>query len=161
LDHVDLRWITKSELNNDYFDVERSQNGTDWSYVTREDGAGNSSVEQNYYAIDPDPLFGTSYYRLKQVDFDGNYSYSHIVAVSKDIIVNIYPNPGSGEIFIASELTENDIQIYNTRGQRVNISMVKQNELWRISVADLANGTYFVHFNTEAGLAVERLIVSH
>ena len=93
--------------------------------------------------------------------FTGYYSYSNVVSVSRDIVVIVYPNPSSGEIFIASDLTANDIQIYNSLGQRVPISMVRQNELWRISVADLANGTYFVHFMTKAGLAVERFIVIH
>ncbi|MCK6650293.1 MAG: DUF2341 domain-containing protein, partial [Bacteroidia bacterium] len=79
-ENVKLRWETSSEHNNDYFTIERSADGTNFSDIGTVNGAGNSSVHQNYQFIDHDPYEAITYYRLKQTDFDGAFSRSHIVA---------------------------------------------------------------------------------
>jgi hypothetical protein len=94
---IDLKWVTATEINNDYFVVEKSKDGKIWEEVVWTDGAGNSNHIIDYYEKDLNPYEGISYYRLKQVDFDGKYSYSNIVPVayeknvSKEITV--LPNP--------------------------------------------------------------------
>ena len=65
---VDLDWSTATETNNDYFTIERSTNGVDWSEIVRQPGSGTTTSQVNYHAIDPNPFVGTSYYRLKQTD---------------------------------------------------------------------------------------------
>jgi hypothetical protein len=98
--HVDLTWVTATETNNDYFIVERSKDGNVWEEVLEVDGAGNSSSVINYFDKDYDPYPGISYYRLRQVDFDGTRSYSDIVPV--ELLANgetgivVYPNPTNG-----------------------------------------------------------------
>ncbi len=93
---VRLEWITATEINNHFFTVERSQNGLDFEPLSVFEGAGNSS-ETNYYStVDRRPFKGTSYYRLKQTDFDGTFTFSRIVSVFLDIMnPNFYivPNP--------------------------------------------------------------------
>jgi hypothetical protein len=102
--NVSIQWVTESEVNNDFFTVERSKDGEKWEFVTTMPGAGNSSTQRNYSAIDSKPYEGMSYYRLKQTDFDGNYEYSDKDAVefyypSGDY--GIYPNPSTGtEVFV-------------------------------------------------------------
>ena len=81
---VDIKWATASELNNDYFTVERSGDGTNYKEINVIDGAGNSSAIINYSTADDAPLEGVSYYRLKQTDFNGSFKYSNIVAVQID-----------------------------------------------------------------------------
>jgi hypothetical protein len=100
LDHVDLNWTTATETNNDFFTIERSKNGVDFKELAQIKGAGNSNQIQNYRLIDEQPYQGVSYYRLKQTDFNGKYSYSEIKTV--DISVNaihnhlsVYPNPSN------------------------------------------------------------------
>jgi len=93
------KWITASEINNDYFTVERSKNGNEFEEVGKVDGAGNSTAVLNYSLTDYKPYTGISYYRLKQTDFNGDYFYSQVVAVTifenaSDIL--IYPNPSNG-----------------------------------------------------------------
>ena len=78
---VDLIWKTATEINNDYFTVEKSIEGGNFEQIGTLRGAGNSSVILNYSLEDKYPHIGTAYYRLKQTDFDGSYSYSDIVSV--------------------------------------------------------------------------------
>ncbi|MGN6600875.1 MAG: T9SS type A sorting domain-containing protein [Ginsengibacter sp.] len=94
---VALAWTTSQELNNSYFQVERSPNGSsDWSTISTVMGAGNSQVRRDYSSFDASPLSGINYYRLKQVDLDGRSTYSNTVAVKTDLqkmSVSIVANP--------------------------------------------------------------------
>ncbi|MBK9047972.1 MAG: hypothetical protein IPL74_15250 [Bacteroidetes bacterium] len=83
VDNKDVRcdWVTASEIDNDYFTIERSKNGIDFETAGITDGAGNSNYQLSYAFTDTEPYRGLSYYRLKQTDFDGRSSYSEIVAV--------------------------------------------------------------------------------
>lgn len=91
---VNLTWQTATEINNDYFEIERSANGVDFEFVTKTMGAGNSNTILNYEAVDNAPLNGISYYRLKQVDFDGTTTYSELKLVNRisdlDINISVY-----------------------------------------------------------------------
>ncbi len=78
---VNCTWETASEVNNDYFTIERSVNGDDFEDVGTIKGRGNSSTNSRYHFTDNNPFEGISYYRLKQTDFDGKYSYSSIQTV--------------------------------------------------------------------------------
>ena len=80
--YVELNWSTASEVNNDYFTVERSIDGEVFSSVGQIDGAGNSSMIIDYSGRDDKPVNGLAYYRLKQTDYDGMYSYSSPIAIS-------------------------------------------------------------------------------
>jgi hypothetical protein len=79
-----LNWATGSEINNDYFTLERSRDAVSAEIIGFVDGAGNSSQTLHYEFIDHDPLPGISYYRLKQTDYDGSFEYSQWVAVQVD-----------------------------------------------------------------------------
>lgn len=94
---VSLDWSTSQELNNSYFQVERSADGnSNWTVLTTVNGAGNSQVAKNYNALDANPLPGANYYRLKQVDINGNHEYSRIVNVKmsmQEISIIVLANP--------------------------------------------------------------------
>lgn len=96
---VDITWRTASEISSDYFSVERSADGANFEEAGRVEAAGNSSVINNYYAVDQEPLEGISYYRLKQTDMNGQYTYSQIEQIffqqtGCDALI-IYPNPAT------------------------------------------------------------------
>jgi hypothetical protein len=78
---VVLNWATASELNNDFFTIERSVDGLTWEVVDLVNGSGTTSLRNDYSTIDPRPYSGLSYYRLKQTDFDGAFEYADIVSV--------------------------------------------------------------------------------
>ena len=88
---VELEWVTASEINNDFFTVEKSLDLNSWNKVLVKDGAGNSNFTKTYTDIDKNPFSGLSYYRLKQTDFNGTFAYSEPVAVyfSRKSIVSL------------------------------------------------------------------------
>jgi len=77
---VSINWITESETDNDYFVILRSQNGIDFQEIGKVNGVGNSALTVSYQFSDERPLIGTSYYKLQQVDFDGESSFSQILS---------------------------------------------------------------------------------
>jgi hypothetical protein len=83
-EYVELNWSTASEVNNDFFTVERSTDGIHFAKILTKKAVGNSSVANNYSANDLSPVNGTSYYRLRQTDFDGKNTASKIVSVRFD-----------------------------------------------------------------------------
>lgn len=96
-----LKWTTSGEINNDHFDIERSGVYTDFKSIGSIKGNGTSSISHNYTFEDLQPLDGTNYYRLKQVDINGLATYSTIVPVTFNLrIIEIYPNPAHKQIFI-------------------------------------------------------------
>jgi hypothetical protein len=79
---VKTNWITQLEINNAYFTIERSTDAENFTPITHVPGAGNSTSLLSYEAVDNSPVNGTAYYRLRQTDYDGQYSYSDIVPIT-------------------------------------------------------------------------------
>ncbi|MEM6842616.1 MAG: T9SS type A sorting domain-containing protein [Bacteroidota bacterium] len=107
-----LKWKTASEENNDFFEVQRSKDGESWEKIGIVDGAGNSSSIVSYSYKDENPLVGTIYYRLRQVDFDGKFDYSKITSVEVDgypalntsvLDIRVFPNPTPGVVTLQVE----------------------------------------------------------
>lgn len=120
---VSLEWATATEINNDYFSVERSQDGYNWEVVKKIDGAVNS-YEYNYYSIEDElPLNGICYYRLKQIDLNKNYTYSKMQVVSfNPREFTMYPNPiedNTVNVQLGYAYNEVIVAIYNSSGEQV------------------------------------------
>jgi hypothetical protein len=97
------KWLTATEINNDYFIIEHSKGGSSFDPIGKVKGAGNSSGVLQYEFFDPNPVSGTNYYRLKQVDYNGQHTYSDVVAVKIEKGANeisLYPNPAQEELNI-------------------------------------------------------------
>jgi hypothetical protein len=84
-DRIDIKWITGTEINNDFFSIERSRDMNSWEVLGFVPGAGNSSVPLNYSFSDLRPLDGLAYYRLKQTDFDGQFKYYGPISAHYDL----------------------------------------------------------------------------
>ena len=80
-DGVHVEWSTASQINNDYFNVEKSLDGYEWENKVTVAGAGNSNTQMDYSWVDLNPSMGVSYYRLKQTDYDGEFEVFHPVSV--------------------------------------------------------------------------------
>lgn len=78
-----LQWVTASEINNDYFDVEKSYDNDEYVFLKQVKGMGNTTDQQEYVTFDNEAKDGITYYRLRQVDFDGHFEYSNTIAVKK------------------------------------------------------------------------------
>lgn len=151
-----LEWGTASEINNDYFELERSKDGVNFHTIATINGAGNSTTELRYSYVDNAPFNGISYYRLKQTDFNGQFSMSNTKAVrmENDQII-LYPNPTEGVINIdnisdvlSASITDLDgkvLRVFNDNFKTVNVS-------------DLANGIYFLRLNTSKGTISRKII---
>ena len=149
---ININWQTASEVNNDYFTVERSINGYDWETLLTIEGAGNSNTVLSYAAVDRNPYHGHSYYRLKQTDFDGQFSYSKITSAfinyEQKSLIRIYPNPTNGLIKVsASNLELKFITIQNTFRQDItHKAQIKRNgdSSFLIDLSRLPSGLYFI-----------------
>ncbi len=104
-DQVRTVWETASEINNDFFTVERSDDLENWIKIGHVDGAGNSTETHNYSLIDYRPLTGVSYYRLKQTDFDGETSYSEVRSVQRSNYSEpqIHPIPTRAQVTVEAD----------------------------------------------------------
>lgn len=155
---VNLSWQTAVELNNDFFTVESSKDGSDWLELARIKGAGSSINVQNYNFVDERPRSAIAYYRLKQTDFDGKFAYSKVIAVNVDGFqnpeVNVYPNPTSNQVTIEGDEDELDeLRLYNLLGQDITASIknLSSTELKRVlDLSNLNTGTYFIKTKTTA-----------
>lgn len=122
---VDLNWTTASEINNDYFTVERSKDAINFEACGTVDGAGTSLVQLNYKLTDVSPYHDISYYRLKQTDFDGTYKYSNTIAINiKNVeILNFFPNPTTSQsnvVIVSPSAINIEFFIYSSDGKIVN-----------------------------------------
>lgn len=152
-DDVLLNWQTATEINNDYFEVERSTDGIRFEKIGQVAGAGTTTQNQFYELIDDNPITGENYYRLRQVDFDGKFEYStiQVVVFEKEYDTNIttFPNPVRYTLNVESNQANiAHIQIFNSLGQIVyeQHSLTATN-LHQIDVENLSSGIYYVKVN--------------
>ena len=153
---VCLLWKTASEINNDYFTIERSVNGEFFVPIQIVDGAGNSNMILNYYTSDDKPINGISYYRLKQTDFDGQNSYSQIKSITfdkiEDVDIKVYPNPTKNVLTIIDSQTEiEEFKIINLLNQDITseIKLTKiDGSMYRADLTSLSSGIYTIVTNT-------------
>lgn len=170
---VDILWSTATEINNDYFTIEKSKNGIDFSSLkTVQSKAlnGNSLYQLNYAEVDENPYLGTSYYRLKQVDFNGSIHYSSVVDVTFidkiNVDILVFPNPSEGEFtlnFTGINTERNaSILIFDALGNKVYNNSIKvepnNNSFQIVSEEKIAQGFYFLTCFID-GVTITRKIV--
>jgi hypothetical protein len=153
-------WITASETNNEYFEVQRSHDGRTFEYAGKVAGCGTCTGKREYSFYDSHECKGIVYYRLKQVDYDGNFTYSEIAAVRCDRSdkMSVFPNPATSSITVSyySEASRSmRILIKDYTGRIVFENILISNEGFNqldIPVDDLKSGVYFVGMSSsEAG----------
>jgi hypothetical protein len=150
---VYIKWSTSTEINNNYFTLERSQDGKNFSKIAEVKGFGNSNVNQNYQVLDTKAFKGINYYRLRQTDFDGKNTVSEIKAVKiitgADKDFNIYPNPVEHELAVAltSEANDLNLKVIGTDG-KISIqgtgTVVQLNQLINRNLMLLKAGIYII-----------------
>jgi len=145
---VKLQWSTASELNNDFFTIERSKDAESWEDVVEIKGAGNSQVRLDYETIDGLPYTGVSYYRLKQTDFDKQYSYSGVrrVEVSQPFQLKVYPNPSSGtfQVLTGFAIDTEDVKLMNMVGQTIPVKLEADGNSVIVETKSLSPGIYIL-----------------
>jgi hypothetical protein len=123
---VRLDWRTGSERDNDYFAVERSPNGADWTELTRIPGRGTTGETTDYTVNDPTRATSVRYYRLRQVDYDGTQSFSEVVTIAGEsggtAALTAYPNPTTGHIDVTG--SSGPLHVYDAAGREITASVV-------------------------------------
>ncbi|NNF34133.1 MAG: T9SS type A sorting domain-containing protein [Saprospiraceae bacterium] len=162
---VELEWMTASEINNDHFLLERSDDGINYTTIAQIDGVGNSSIDQKYSYHDNQPRIGNNYYRLTQVDIDGRQEIlDEVVKVSfdGDSYIQVVPNPVTNESFqlVYQSETEGEVEveIFNIAGQRVyaqSYNAYKARNIVDLSHLRIDAGAYIIR--TSKGNAVRSM----
>ncbi len=150
-----LEWVTKTEINNDYFTVEHSLDGENFEAIGTVRGAGNSTISLHYAYNDYQSFKGINYYRLTQHDFNGEIHYSEPIAVESEgqnllQLLSVFPNPTDGDIhlkIVALEETTVEIKIQDIYGKQcLNKEMLLEegsNNL-KFELGSYSPGLYFV-----------------
>lgn len=166
--HVDLFWSTASEINNDYFTLEKSQEGKNFFPFTYIRGAGNSTITLNYHSVDEDPLYGLSFYRLKQTDYDGLFTYSSVIRVNfNDHNVELSPNPITDfrKILLTYHAWNNQelnilmLDVVGAVVYRNTFNVNRGQNNYELTLPELSNGIYFVQIKSEGIEDVIKLVV--
>jgi hypothetical protein len=166
---VELSWTTVSEIKNDFFTVERSTTGIKFTTLATVKGAGNSIQKLNYYATDGFPADGPNYYRLKQTDFDGKFSFSDVIVVyfgqSLSSAITIYPNPNDGKSFYVKLAGSGQrliaLEIHDVAGRKIlSESMYFESNIFEFvpSVA-LTPGMYLISIIEDQKISKQKLVV--
>lgn len=164
LQKVDLLWATQTEIDNDYFIVQRSVDLFNWEEIALVQGAETSQVLHEYRALDAAPLSGTNYYRLKQVDLDGAFKVSDIqsIVIANDNLI-VYPNPANDYFHIVGhQVGHQDIVLTNHLGQRIlcESTIVSEDHLL-IDTQELATGIYYLQVVKDGKNEVLKVTISN
>ena len=164
-DQVLLTWKTASEVNNDHFLIERSEDGSTWNTLGKVTGSGTTNTITAYSFRDKTPLNGRGYYRLKQIDFDSKYEYSDVITIENAIhdigIVTLYPNPvNKGILNIAfSTSDEKDvlIEVLDHSGRTLvsgKVVSATGSNLITLDISGLRSGLYMMRLMKENRISV-------
>ena len=166
---VRVSWITVSEKNNDYFIVEKSIDAKNFEEVGRVPAKTSTSALNNYEIFDANPYQAINYYRLKQFDKNGKFTYSKIISIKmgKNTANNlsIYPNPTTNNEFVVdlkgTDLAGAQVTVTDMLGKTVYSTKIEQNGSFQTIRPNitLANGMYIVTVQTNEKVYQQRLSV--
>ncbi|MEO1438451.1 MAG: T9SS type A sorting domain-containing protein [Bacteroidota bacterium] len=163
-DYVKLIWKTQTELNNRKFVIQRSPNAINWRDIDEMTGAGTTQTPQTYDYADFNPFAGNNYYRLMQVDFDGEFSYSPVIFVKTDEAtieqnLAIFPNPTKGAVTLSLGSKATQLQVFDAiTGQQLRV-MDGFEGSQITNFADLGNGVYIIQAILENGETLQEKLV--
>lgn len=159
---VALNWSTATELNNEKFVVESSTEGEIFSAIAEIPGSGTVTETRNYQFVHHTPATGVNYYRLKQVDFDGNFAYSKVLAVEApgQLEVLLFPNPTKDRVQVQYRIDQGlaRFQVFDGLGRRVPAKITGQLGNYEVTLPENTSaGTYWLRI--ERGGKVQTLPV--
>ena len=146
-----LQWTTANEINNSYFDIERTSNSIEFKKIGTRKAAGDSTAKVDYQFDDKAPLPGTNYYRLKQFDIDGKSTFSKIIAINNTKLqtrIKAYPNPATTSFVVEAAITkyyDRNILLMDNVGKVIQITTLnKGSRTVSIDTRKLLTGLYFI-----------------
>lgn len=144
-----VRWSTATEDNNDYFELQRKHNDADFTVIAKLDGAGNSTVFQQYEYTDPNPAPGNNFYRIRQVDIDGNSSYTKIASVLNNCggqTVKVYPTVSRSTVTVQlPEAYRNaKLSLVDITGRQINVAIQSSSQQRIVDLSGLPSAQYLL-----------------
>lgn len=167
-DFVEISWTTASESNNDYFQIERTSNGNDWIQIAEVDGQGTKTSETHYTVKDENPRGVTSYYRLRQVDYDGTQEVFPIKSLQpcgdRDGIEIISHNNGNYQvIFNQDQIGDYQIDLYDMSGKKIrdtkNVNVNGGENMFLLKDSYAATGIYMVRVSGVNEQFTKRIVI--
>jgi hypothetical protein len=148
-----ITWSTAKEVNNDYFVVEKSTDSRSWVDLGKVAGAGNSTILSRYSFIDNNPQ-NLTYYRLRQVDYDGSFTLSEIVKIDRERseMVNVFPNPADDMLYFSVKQPFSNtvsVRITNISGDECFVQTFASDDIYSIDIKDFPNGMYLINIAGE------------
>ncbi|MGZ4118956.1 MAG: T9SS type A sorting domain-containing protein [Bacteroidia bacterium] len=149
-----ISWATASEFNSNYFQLERSLNGNDWNSIANIKASGTSSSAHNYQQRDI--YSGKAFYRIRQVDMDGHYTYTSIISTScefNNIGIVLYPVPARDLLNVviqSGKALKTNLLIIDPVGKivrKMEVSLINGNNTFQFNLKGLASGEYILNSN--------------
>ncbi|WP_268124251.1 T9SS type A sorting domain-containing protein [Roseivirga pacifica] len=167
---VMLNWVTTSETDNSHFTIERSKYGKSFEAIAYVDGAGSVEEVRRYQFEDPFPFNGNNYYRLKQTDFNGQFTYSEVEKViieNNSFNVTFYPNPVNqgDELTFSVQSSDSELKVIVINAQGCieathEVTVESPNQSIALNTYDLTPGIYSLLIQASTGKTItKRLIV--
>ena len=149
---VQLNWVTNTEDQNEYFEIERSADGVDFEVLRTVNSSSETAIATYYQELDDQPLAGINYYQIKQYAMDGSFKYSGVEMMMYEIDnerFNVFPNPATNEVYINMKKDAGSaavIKIYNAKGQQMLEQIIGSipSDPFRIDLGNYTNGIYTI-----------------
>ncbi len=160
---IELQWITASESDNDYFTLERSEDGVSFEIISHEQGAGTTDEMQHYSYTDYAEVAGVYYYRLKQTDYDGTTTYSEVISVTvipDELLANIKIWCAHKTLYVelSHEVQQMEVRLYNVQGNILDHRTVRNSSSFEMDLSRFS-GIVLVSMQIEHHVITERVYV--
>jgi len=156
---IELSWITKSEINNQGFEIQHSTDAINWNAIGFMEAQEENTEEKAYEFIHQDVLNGYNYYRLKQIDNNGDFSYSSIQSIrmeKRNNDIQVFPNPFSNFITVSGvENSNQEYAITNTAGKLMQSGTISKE---RLDLSSVPSGLYFLRIEANDGTVLKRIV---
>jgi hypothetical protein len=164
--NVLINWSTASEWDNDYFEIERSTDAENFEVIANVPGAGYSNEVLTYSIQDNAALEGTVYYRLKQTDYDGAFTYSYVLPITigaaNDLQISNVITKGNSISFVYNNNNggNTQLQLLDINGRVVKTQQVsgEGSQLVRIGMYGLSHGVYVLHLTLNDQIIVKKVV---
>lgn len=159
-----LEWQTATEVNNDYFEIQRSRDGKIFETIGYETGHGTTSESVNYSYEDQTVLHGTYYYRLKQVDFNGQYEFYNVAMIkleNQSIQFKVYPTVTNDiiQLEMNKSVSDKTINIYSSVGQLVETYQIEgEMQQYNLNFSHLSSGMYIIEMKNDEVIKTVRVM---
>ena len=164
---VNLQWSVANEIDSLHYEIERSSDSVNFGSIGKAGSGINSDSAQTYLFNDVAPFQGVNYYRLKQVDKEGNFIYSKVVSVMLDqtgVRFTIYPNPSkyTSTLHILADMKEVTVRLLDALGRQVflkSFSAVTSGQVVQIPLVGLSRGIYFLTLISDQETSTHKIMV--